>query len=139
MRQVKLRPSSSLQCYPSWREGLQVAHGPQPDSPWGLSYDEDKVTAELQTGIDSSTSEGADEAVGPGSDLREALGDPADELICDASRPAHQVDVEHYYVHLASTACHVGHKSPLQDPKQNAQSISLAWMARKATVCRGTH
>ncbi len=48
-------------------------------------------------------------------------------------------DVEHYYLHLASTACHVGHKSPLQDLKQNAQSITLAWMAREATVCRGTH
>ncbi len=82
-----------------------MAHGPQPDIPWGLSYDEDMVTAELQTGIHSNTSEGADEAVGPGSDMREALGDPADELVCDASRPAHQVDVEHGYLHLASTVC----------------------------------
>lgn len=83
-----------------------MAHGPQPDIPWGLSYDEVKVTAE------SNTSEGAEEAVRPGSDLRETLGDPADELVCDASRPAHSVDVEHYYLHLASTACHVGRKLP---------------------------
>ena len=70
------------------REGHQVAHDLQPDIPWGLTYDEDMVTAYLRTGIDSSTSEGADEAVGPSSDKREALGDPAAELVCDVSQPA---------------------------------------------------
>ena len=102
-----------------------MAHGPQPDIPWGLTYDEDMVTAELQTGVDSNASEGADAAVGPSSDMREALGDPADELVCDASQPAHQVDVE--YVHLANTICnayHVEHKSPWPDLKQNTQPIT---------------
>ena len=94
-------------------EGHQVAHGLQPDMLWGLTYDEDMVTAELQTGIDPNISEGADAAVGPSSNTRKAIGDPADELVCDASQPAHQVDVE--YLQLANTVCnayHVGHKSP---------------------------
>ena len=59
------------------------------------------------------TSEGADAAVGPSSNTRKAIGDPADELVCDASQPAHQVDVE--YLQLANTVCnayHVEHKSP---------------------------
>ncbi len=90
-----------------------MAHGPQPGMPWGLSYDEDMVIADLQTGVDSNTSEGADEAVGPDNDLREALGDLVDELqlVCDASRPAHQ----YCNLRLASavcSACHVRHKSP---------------------------
>ena len=116
-----------------------MGHGPQPDIPWGFSYDEDKVTAELQTSIDSNTSDGADEIVGPSSDMQQALGDPTGDLVCDASRPAHQIG--HDYLHLANTvrsACHAGHKSPQQDLKQNAQSITLAWIVRKATVCRET-
>ena len=40
------------------------------------------------SGMNSSTSKGADEAVGPSSDKREALGDPAAELVCDVSQPA---------------------------------------------------
>ncbi len=82
------RPSSFLQCYPSWRGGYQEAHDRQPDIPWGLTYDEDMITTYLQTGIVSNTSEGADEAVGPSSDKREALGDPAAELVCDVSQLA---------------------------------------------------
>ena len=65
-----------------------MAHELQPEIPGGLTYDEDMVTAYLQIGIDSSTSEGADEAVGPSSDKREALGDPAAELVCDVLQPA---------------------------------------------------
>jgi len=53
-----------------------------------LTYDEDMITTYLQTGIVSNTSEGADEAVGPSSDKREALGDPAAELVCDVSQLA---------------------------------------------------
>ena len=94
-----------------------MAHGLQPGIPWGLTYDEDMVTAELQTGIDSNISEGADAAVRPSNNIyaymHKALGDPVDELVCDASQPAHQADVE--YLHLANTVCnayHVEHKSP---------------------------
>ena len=40
------------------------------------------------SGMNSSTSKGADEAVGPSSDKCEALGDPAAKLVCDVSQPA---------------------------------------------------
>ena len=52
-----------------------------------------------------------------------------------------QLNVVHDYLHLGSivcSACHVGHKALLQDLKQNAQSTTLAWMARMATVYKGT-